>query len=194
LLTAWSGHDRVTAGRIGAFGHSAGGFTVLVAIGGNPELARLAELCREHPDEWGCQRRREQVAARGPSGDPPAPVWVHHERIKAAVVAAPAAGYSFTPAGLAAVTASAQLWEAENDRIALNWWNADIVKANLLSLSEVDLVPGADHFAFLAPCSEALAARVPEICQDPQGFDRTAFHRDFNAAVVGFFRKQLDGR
>jgi predicted dienelactone hydrolase len=194
LLTAWPGHEHVATERIGGFGHSAGGFTVLVAIGGNPELARLAELCREHPDEWGCQRRRQQVAARGPSADPPAPVWVHDERIKAAVVAAPAAGYSFNAASLAAVTAPVQLWEAENDRIAPNRWNADIAKANLPSPPEAHLVQAANHFAFLAPCSEALAARVPEICQDPPGFDRTAFHRDFNEAVVAFFRKQLDAR
>ena len=55
-------------------------------------------------------------------------------------------------------------------------------------------MPSADHFAFVAPCSTALAERVPDICQDPPGFDRTAFHRDFNAAVVGFFQKQLDSR
>ena len=55
-------------------------------------------------------------------------------------------------------------------------------------------VPSADHFAFIAPCSTALAERVPEICQVPPEFDRSAFHRDFNAAVVAFFRKQLDGR
>jgi len=194
MLTAWPGRDHVAAARIGAFGHSAGGFTVLVAIGGNPELARLAELCREHPEEWGCQRRREQVAARGPSGDLPAPVWVHDERIKAAVVAATAAGYSFAAASLAAVTVPVQLWEAENDRVAPNRWNADIIKVNLPSPTEAHLVQAADHFAFLAPCSAPLAERAPEICRGLPGFDRTAFHRDFNEAVVAFFRKQLDGR
>jgi intracellular septation protein A len=71
MLTAWSSRDRVAAERIGAFGHSAGGFTVLVAIGGNPELARLGAYCREHPDDWGCQR----ALARGPSGEQPAPAW-----------------------------------------------------------------------------------------------------------------------
>ena len=105
MLTAWPGRDHVAAARIGAFGHSAGGFTVLVAIDGNPELARLAEFCREHSDDWGCQRARAQAWARGPSGDPPARVWVHDERIKAAVVAAPAAGYAFTAGGLATVAA-----------------------------------------------------------------------------------------
>jgi len=190
MLTAWPGRDHLAAARIGAFGHSAGGFTVLVAIGGNPELARLAEFCREHPDDWGCQH----ALARGPSGDPQAPVWVHDERIKAAVVAAPAAGYAFTVTGLAAVAAPVQLWEAEDDRIAPNRWSADNVKANLPSPLELHLVPSADHFAFIAPCSTALAERVPDICQGPPGFDRTAFHRDFNAAVVGFFQEQLDGR
>lgn len=41
LLTAWSGRDHVAAERIGAFGHSAGGFTVLVGVGGEPDLDRL---------------------------------------------------------------------------------------------------------------------------------------------------------
>jgi predicted dienelactone hydrolase len=122
------------------------------------------------------------------------PGLVHDERIKAAVVAAPAAGYAFTVAGLAPVAAPVQLWEAEDDRIAPNRWSADNLKANLPSPLEPHLVPSADHFAFIAPCSTALAGRVPDICQDPPGFDRTAFHRDFNAAVIGFFRKQLDGR
>ena len=192
MLTAWSGRDHIAAERIGAFGHSAGGFTVLVAIGGNPELAHLAEFCREHPDDWGCQRARAQ--ARGPAGDPPAPAWAHDERIKAAVVAAPAAGHAFTAVGLAPVAAPVQLWEAEDDRITPNRWSAENVKANLPSPPELHVVPSADHFAFIAPCTTALAERVPAICQDPPGFDRTAFHRDFNAAVVGFFQKQLDSR
>ena len=85
-----------------------------------------------------------------------------------------------------------QLWEAEEDRIAPNRWSAENVKANLPSPPELHLVPSADHFAFIAPCNTALAERVPEICQDPPGFDRTAFYRDFNAAVVGFFQKQLE--
>jgi predicted dienelactone hydrolase len=32
---------------------------------------------------------------------------------------------------------------------------------------------------------------APEICRDPAGFDRAAFHREFNAAVVAFFRARL---
>lgn len=49
---------------------------------------------------------------------------------------------------------------------------------------------GAAHFAFLAPCSDGLARQVPEICRDGPGFDRAAFHDNFNAAIVAFFQRE----
>jgi predicted dienelactone hydrolase len=43
-------------------------------------------------------------------------------------------------------------------------------------------------------CSPELAAAILRICTDvPEGFDRAAFHSEFNAAVVQFFREQLAG-
>jgi predicted dienelactone hydrolase len=100
---------------------------------------------------------------------------VHDARIKATVVVAPAAGYAFTAAGLATVAATVQLWEADDDRIVPNRWSAENIEASLPSPPQLRLVPSADHFAFIAPCSAALAERVPEICQDPPGFDRPPF-------------------
>jgi predicted dienelactone hydrolase len=47
-------------------------------------------------------------------------------------------------------------------------------------------VQGAEHFAFLRPCN----GPVP-ICMDPPGFDRAAFHEQFNKAVIEFFRSRL---
>jgi hypothetical protein len=35
------------------------------------------------------------------------------------------------------------------------------------------------------------AARLPRFCTDPPGFDRTAFHRDFDARIVAFFHEHL---
>lgn len=193
LLRDWSGRDHIAAERIGAFGHSAGGFAVLVAIGGEPDLARLTAFCREHPEEWGCQHRRQPSAANAPR-ESPAPIWVHDPRIKAAVIAAPAAGYAFTPAALAGVDVPVQLWEAEEDRITVNRWHAEIVRTSLPSSPDTHVVPRADHFAFLAPCNAALAERAPEICRDPPGFDRSTFHRAFNFAVAAFFRNPLETR
>jgi hypothetical protein len=53
------------------------------------------------------------------------------------------------------------------------------------------VVRNAGHFAFLAPCTPALASIAPEICRDPMGFDRTAFHLKFNPAVAAFFYAKL---
>jgi predicted dienelactone hydrolase len=65
------------------------------------------------------------------------------------------------------------------------------VDKNLPAPHEYHFVPNAGHFVFLVPCPADLAARRPELCVDPPGFDRAAFHRQFNAAVLAFFRAQL---
>jgi predicted dienelactone hydrolase len=39
-----------------------------------------------------------------------------------------------------------------------------------------------------------LAKAAPQICQDPPGFDRAAFHRAFNQSVVDFFTTKLRER
>ena len=55
---------------------------------------------------------------------------------------------------------------------------------------EVRIVPAGDS-AFLPPCTPQFAANLPRLCTDPPGFDRTAFDRDFNAGIIGFFREHL---
>ena len=81
------------------------------------------------------------------------------------------------------------MWRAENDTWAPDAWNGAIVRDNLKVRPDVHMVQGPDHFVFLTPCSEALRAAVPPICQDPTGFDRTAFHRAFNQSGVDFWFK-----
>ena len=136
-----------------------------------------------------------QVKQRAEAGPAPAPAtaekWVHEPRIKAAAIAAPAIGYAFTKDGLADVTAPTQLWRAEKDWIAPNEWNGDFVKASLPKLPDDHPVPGAGHFAFLAPCSDALAAIAHDIRQDAAGFDRAAFHKELNQALIDFFKAKL---
>jgi len=66
-------------------------------------------------------------------------------------------------------------------------WYAEAVRQALPLAPDYRVVPGAGHFDFLAPCSDKLARIAPPICASRPGFDRAAFHRQFNAAVVGFF-------
>ncbi len=114
-------------------------------------------------------------------------------RIRAAVIAAPAASYLFGAGGLDRVTIPVQLWRADNDSQAPDAWNSAIVRDGLPSTTEIHVVPHADHFAFLPPCSDALKQVASSICTDPPDFDRAAFHKEFNRKVVAFFSQTLHG-
>jgi predicted dienelactone hydrolase len=116
---------------------------------------------------------------------------VHDARIRAVVAAAPAVGWAFTGRGLAALQVPVQLWRGAADEVLPHPWHAELVRRALPQPPALRVVPKAGHYAFLAPCPDAMAAAVPEICLDAPGFDRVAFHRAFNAAVVGFFRTTL---
>jgi predicted dienelactone hydrolase len=188
MLASWPRHDVLDPSRIGMFGFSAGGFTALVAIGGVPDMVRVASFCTAHPDDWGCNRASELHS--GPPTAPPS-AFVHDTRIAAAVIAAPAIGYVFTPEGLSGVKVPIQLWRGDRDEILTHPYHAQNVYDGLPIKPEYHVVPNAGHFAFLAPCSAGLQSIAPDICRDPAGFDRVAFHREFNAAVVAFFKAKL---
>jgi predicted dienelactone hydrolase len=112
MLASWPRRDLIDPARIGMFGFSAGGFTALVAIGGVPDTTRAAGHCAAYPDEWACRKVKESGGgARAPA------VFVHEPRIAAAVIAAPAISYSFTPEGLAGIRVPIQLWRPDSDEM-----------------------------------------------------------------------------
>ena len=179
--------------RIGMFGFSLGGFTSLVLIGGTPELGRMAQLCESNPNAPECAFIKK-VHGDQLSPNVETPQWVHDARIKAAVIVAPAAAFLFGPGDLHDVNVPIQIWRAQNDSLAPDGWNGAVVREALKVHPDAHTVQGVDHFVFLAPCGDSLAAAVPQICQDQGGFDRAAFHRTFNQAVVDFFTTKLRDR
>jgi predicted dienelactone hydrolase len=192
VASRWS-PGTVDAARIGAFGFSAGAFTVLAAAGGVPDFSRIRPHCAANPGLYDCRMMaiaRPDVMA--PEARPMAtPAFVHDGRLRALVIAAPALGYTFTPAGLAAVTMPVQLWEAADDVILPPSLYAEAVRAALPRAPEVHIVARAGHFDFMAPCSAALAAVAPAICVSAPGFDRAAFSLRFDADVVEFLTRML---
>jgi predicted dienelactone hydrolase len=185
VLQEWPAHDKLDAARVGMFGFSAGAFTGLVVAGGVPDLARVGPHCREKP-EFVCA-----LWSEFPSQPTPASAWVHDARIKALVAAAPGYGFAFEPQGLSAVTLPVQIWSGTADRRVPYETNAANVRRLLPRAPEYRAVAGADHFAFLAPCPGWL---FPTFCKDAGGFDRKAFHREFNDRLVAFFRDHLAAR
>jgi predicted dienelactone hydrolase len=181
MLKDWKDRAAIDPARIGFFGFSKGGYTGLVLIGATLDFQRAASYCT------GNIRFCEQMRGRDVPQNLP-----HDDRIKAAVVADAAPGLAFTKETLAAIHIPVQAWRSElgaKDR-GVDPQGVGRVMASLPGTPELHVVP-AGHFAFLPPCSAEFAANLPRFCTDPAGFDRAAFHRDFDAAVLRFFRDHL---
>lgn len=185
MLATADQHAAIDPKRIGAFGHSSGGFSVLSLAGGKADLSLIAKHCSTRPAAFECQMvGRRSSTARVQTA------FVADARVKALVVAAPALGYTFA-GGLSTVRQPVQLWRADDDRLLPAPHYADAVRAALPRKPDFRPVPMGGHFDFLAPCTDILVKAAPMICTSNAGFDRTAFHVDFNAEVVKFFRARL---
>lgn len=188
MLAGWRGRAVIDPARVGMFGFSAGGFTTLVSIGGEPDFSSIGPMCRQYPGDFACQLL---AGAGSPPAAPPAAASVADARIRAAVVAAPALGFTFTAQGLSKVSVPVQLWRAEEDVLVPHPRYAEAVRRALPQPPDYHVVPGAGHFDFLAPCSAALASLAPAICTSAPGFDRAGFHVRWNAAIADFLRRTL---
>jgi predicted dienelactone hydrolase len=189
MLGAWRERSNLDPTRIGMFGFSAGGFTTLVSVGGMPDFFKIGPTCEQHPTDFACKL----LAAKGyPSATLPGQTVLTDFRIKAAVVAAPALGFTFTQNGMKDVKLPIQLWRAQNDTILPEPRYAQAVYNALPNPPEYHQVANAQHLDFLSPCSAALATAVPSICTSEAGFDRSKFHEEFNASVIRFFNAALN--
>jgi predicted dienelactone hydrolase len=167
--------------RIGFFGFSRGGYTGLVLIGANPDWAHAAAICQGSSVGLCAQAKRREY---------PTQPLAHDARIKVAVLADPLAIF-FTSDSLAAIQVPVQLWASERGGDGVLPHDVASVDKYLRVEHEYHVVPNAGHFAFLTLCPPELATQSPEICTDAPGFDRAAFHRQFDADVLTFFRAHL---
>jgi len=190
VLGQWRARGQVDAARVGVFGFSSGGFTALVVAGGVADLSRVGPHCLDHPKHFACL-----VVAKDPAGAMAAgssgPLSGRDPRVRAAVVVAPALGFTFSRESLAAVTVPVQLWRAEADTVLPAPWYAEPVRDGLGAPPEYHVVPDAGHFDFLAPCSPRFARMAPPLCDSRPGFDRAAFHATFDTAVTAFLERSL---
>lgn len=188
VLEQWSGRSHVDASRVGAYGMSAGGFTVLTLVGGTPRMDAIAEHCRQTP-EFICQVLASLKSPLLASGDHSGE-FKSDGRIKAAVIAAPGLGFTFKERGLAQVHVPVQIWSGDKDQTVPAATNTDIIVEGLGSLAEPHVLVGATHFSFLAPCT---LIKPKPFCSDSPGFDREKVHDEMNAQVVEFLDERLPG-
>jgi predicted dienelactone hydrolase len=173
---------KIDPARIGLFGFSRGGYTGLALIGADADWDNIIRRCEGSSFHMCNQVRNKGYPAH----------LTHDERIKAAVIANPLAIY-FTPGSFASVKVPVQLWNTEHGGDGVEPHDVVMVDKSLPAPHEYHFVPNAGHFVFLVPCSADLAEKRPELCADPPGFDRVAFHKQFDADVLAFFRAHLSG-
>jgi predicted dienelactone hydrolase len=187
LLSDPEWKDRIAADargpRVGAVGHSAGGYTVIALAGGQPDLSRIVAHCQVHraddPIFCGMGRTGETQSA-------PIPAQTD-KRVRAVVALAPL-GVMFTEASLAQVQIPTAIYAAELDRWLVPRFHAEWIAKNV-PRAQFHLVRGAWHFAFMDTPSSAIMTPDGDVAADPPGFDRAAMLKGLRAELPAFFDK-----
>ena len=174
--------------RVGALGHSAGGYTVLALAGAKPDLSRMRKHCQEEASEdpifcslGGSGALMPPLAAATPS--------LKDERVRAVVAMAPT-GVPLTAESLAAVRSATMIYEAELDRFLVPRFHAEWVASNLTA-PNLHRVPNAWHFAFMDSPSMSIPSADGDVAANPQGFDRDAFLKQLAIEITSFFDETL---
>ncbi|MBT9455537.1 MAG: hypothetical protein IV097_02845 [Burkholderiaceae bacterium] len=190
---------RIPAERIGAVGHSAGGYSVLALAGAQAEPQRAAQHCRTVQDDPGfCSLAKDSSAAPASGALPAfaaeapaaatARVSVPDRRIRAVVALAPMA-VVFTAESLSVITVPVRVMMAEGDTVLNGKYHGSYVAANLPRVQSTT-VPRAGHFAFMAQSAIPLPSAAGDAASNPPGFDRMAFLPEMENQVARFFAEQ----
>ncbi|WP_342633288.1 dienelactone hydrolase [Phyllobacterium leguminum] len=186
MLGASPDAAKIDPQRVGFYGFSQGGYTGLVLAGGKPDFTKLPPRCAG-PKATGCPPSSQPLPPR-PKLQPQ--LLMRAPRIKAMVVADPLSSVFQTAESVKEVTIPLQLWVSElGGGRGASPENVSMLARLLPNKPDFRIAPNAVHLSFLAPCPEAMLSS--EACTDAPGFDRTAFHKEFNGAVVEFFRQHL---
>ena len=176
----------VNAEQVGVIGYSAGGETALILAGAEPDLDRLRRYCQERPDDRdACTTQGELIADRDdllPAADP---------RVHALLLMAPLS-LMFGRQTLTDVQVPVLLYSGDGDQTVFPDKNAEALARKLPMAPEFNLIPGAGHFVFMAPCTDSQLAAMPGVCTDAEGVDREDIHRDLIYEAGRFFSKALE--
>jgi predicted dienelactone hydrolase len=187
---AWK--DRITADiqgpRVGALGHSAGGYTVLALAGAKPDLSRMRKHCQaeasKDPIFCSMSRAGESIPTL-PATTP----TLKDDRVRAVVAMAPT-GVPLTAESLVGVRLATMIYEAELDRFLVPRFHAEWIASNLPA-PNLHRVPNAWHFAFMDTPSMSLPSPDGDVAANPKGFDRDAFLKQLAIEIASFFDKAL---
>jgi predicted dienelactone hydrolase len=180
---------RIDRARIGALGFSSGGYTVLAAAGGRPDLKRLHRHCADPSrDPRFCAYRKPDEADLDPTARQG--TRTPDRRLKALVLIAPV-GAPFGDGGLADVDAQIRLYRAGADQILAHPFHAEHIHTELMRDHDYRIIDDLHHFGFIEPLPWIAKVVGIEVARDPHGFKRAAFLERVNVEIVAFFQSAL---
>ena len=171
--------------RIGAVGHSAGGYTVIALAGGQADLSRIGQHCEANRagDPIFCGMGRTGQPSQALPPIPPAT----DRRVRAVVAMAPL-GVVFTASSLAGIQIPTAVYAAELDRWLVPRFHAEWIARNVPGAA-FHVVPNAWHFAFMDKASTPIMTADGDAAADPPGFDRAALLTRLRVDLPAFFDK-----
>jgi predicted dienelactone hydrolase len=174
----------IDASKIGIVGHSAGGYTALLAVGGRPDYTQfVGGRCRRAPAQPPGWPRFTHDPAALPVADP---------RIRAAAAMAPGFGCLFDRDSVSAIHVPVRFYQADDDDVLQPGFNAAAFAALFTPPAEVVHFANAGHFVFLNTCPFIMNLVARDICRDPSPTNRDAVHRKLIDDLAQFFTRALN--
>ncbi|WP_094194009.1 alpha/beta hydrolase family protein [Bradyrhizobium viridifuturi] len=195
--------DQIDPARIGAAGHSYGGYTAIAIAGGITDPERTPAFCRSPAADALCTSQSGATELRQKSlsrltTDPDfrqryglAGRSYRDERVRAVFAMAPGPVPSFTPESLGAISIPLAIVAGSADEVTPPASGAEAL-GKAVPHATLKLLPGAGHFVFFGTCT--LAGRLVigrAVCRDPDGTDRDEVHAETLRLALDFFTANL---
>ena len=194
--------SQIDPARIGAAGHSFGGYTVIAVAGGVTDPARIQAFCRSPAADALCAPGPNVLDLRQKSlvrlnSDPDfrqryskAGNSYRDERVRAVFAMAPGLGPAFIPESLGKIPIPVAIVTGSADEIVPPASGAEAL-GKAIPHATLKLFPHAGHFVFVATCTAVGRVFIRAVCRDPDGIDRDAVHAETIRLALEFFAANL---
>lgn len=194
--------NRIDPARIGATGHSLGGYTVIVVAGGTTDPALVQAFCSSPAADALCTPTPDVTALRQKglarlSSDADfqqryskAGNSYRDARVRAVFAMAPGPGPIFIPESLGKISIPVAIVTGSADEIVPKAASAEAL-GKAIPHATLKLFPHAGHFVFVGTCTTVGRVFIRTVCADPDGADRDAVHAETIRLALDFFTANL---